>query len=349
MGCICSKTIHNDVIGSLHDDESDEQSLDLFDEFQGISFYNFLNSENPIIKNYYFDRELSSGKLSSVYLAHNVENDEDKYAAKVYSYNIIGRASLSFEEPFYVSVQREVDILNQISHRYVACMLDIFNDEDTNSLIIMFPYADHGTAKSRFEESDYNYIEVKTCFHQIAVGLAYIHSLNIVHRDIKPENFLCYNEKLFSISDFSESRQLSSDDELMIDVRGSPAFLSPEECSGEEYHPKPADVWSYGVSLYTCTYRDFPFNISSSNGMSLGQTILNVANLLQEYELTFPDDAYEKDPILVDLLKKILVKEPCERLSFEDISKHEWFNDVLYIDQENIKAEASYEIEARVE
>lgn len=51
---------------------------------------------------------------------------------------------------------------------------------------------------------------------------------------------------------------LSSDDMLLLDQRGSPAYISPDVLNGP-YLGKPSDIWTLGVILYIIVYSNFPF------------------------------------------------------------------------------------------
>lgn len=60
------------------------------------------------------------------------------------------------------------------------------------------------------------------------------------------------------MTNFCLGKQLSSDDQLLVDQRGSPAYISPEILNGA-YKGKPSDVWTLGVILYILIYSNFPF------------------------------------------------------------------------------------------
>jgi serine/threonine protein kinase len=89
--------------------------------------------------------------------------------------------------------------------------------------------------------------------HQVASGLAYVHSLNILHRDIKPNNIVYHSTSPIHaiIVDFGCSDP--SPTSLRHD-RGTIPYLAPEVMrvkDGESTQPFsfPSDVWSLGVTL----------------------------------------------------------------------------------------------------
>lgn len=297
------------------------------------SLSDFLNSANPVTHGYRFLTQLGTGAMSRVFQVVQESNDE-VFAAKVYDNTQISRPTLSDEDPPYVCIQREIDIMAKLSHRYVISLIDAFNDDDTNCLFIIVPYAPLGNLKSLLNRKAINSDELNACFHQTAVALAYLHSQNVVHRDIKPENILAFSEDYFVITDLSVSQELETDDQYLVDTKGSPAFLSPEECAGGKFKPKPADVWSYGISLYFCYFGDFPFSIGECEGLAFANTMMAVDEKLKTETLKIPENA---NPQLKDLLEHILVKNPENRFTFEQIVQHPFFDKSRKIDEENAK------------
>ena len=335
MGCCCScckPKIHNTEDISDLQEEEEKTSNEEFISY--IPFSDFLLQDDPTLNGYCFLNEIGCGSLSRVFQVVKVDTDEI-FAAKVYNNQQIGRSTLSNEDPPYVCIQRELDIMAKLSHRYVISLIDAFNDATTNSLIIILPFAPLGNLKSMIDKKQVNDDILNACFHQIALASTYLHSQNVVHRDIKPENFLAFAEDYFVLSDLSVSRELLSPTEKLVDTQGSPAFLSPEETDGSEFDPKPADVWAYGVSMYNSYYGYFPFEIDKCIGQSMANTIMMIADHLKNLELQFPKDA-DKNPLLKSLLERILTKNPKERLTFEEISQDPFFEASREIDRINL-------------
>ncbi|EAX94494.1 CAMK family protein kinase [Trichomonas vaginalis G3] len=302
------------------------------------SFFSFasfiLQTENPQIFEWLFKKEIGKGSLSRVFLAENTETHE-MAAAKVYNKSMLFRQTLGGEEAPYVAVQREIEILASISHRYVLPIIEVIEDDYSNSLILMMPYAEKGSLQSYLNSIQYNEEIVAIAFHQIAEALRYVHSRNIVHRDIKPENILVFSDTFFCLSDFSVSTTLESPNQKLIDTRGSPAFLSPEECGGDPFLPKPADVWAFGVSLYSIIFKKLPFDLDQAQGKTVANTIFAVTELLANNNLQIPEGT-GASPEVIDLITKILNKDPTERPTFADIVQHPWFNSARDIDETNM-------------
>eukprot|EP00003_Mantamonas_plastica_P028978 TRINITY_DN6787_c0_g1_i1.p1 TRINITY_DN6787_c0_g1~~TRINITY_DN6787_c0_g1_i1.p1 ORF type:complete len:131 (-),score=20.64 TRINITY_DN6787_c0_g1_i1:29-421(-) len=96
-------------------------------------------------------------------------------------------------------------------------------------------------------------------FSAMVYALEYVHSKLIIHRDVKPENILLDADDTPILSDFGVSHQLTEPDQKIRKTAGSPAYLSPQVCSGESYKGPPVDVWALGVTLYVMLTGNVPF------------------------------------------------------------------------------------------
>ncbi|KEG11112.1 putative protein kinase [Trypanosoma grayi] len=85
--------------------------------------------------------------------------------------------------------------------------------------------------------------ELVLVLHDIASGIAYLHSQGIVHRDIKPGNILFVNG-VAKIGDFGSAAEERTAKPL-TNMKGTLAYMSPEVVLGEPYG-KPCDMWSFG-------------------------------------------------------------------------------------------------------
>lgn len=65
--------------------------------------------------------------------------------------------------------------------------------------------------------------------YQIADGLDYIHSVELVHRDIKPENILISTEGKMKLSDFGLSKEMNQRHTFSLSgIAGSLYYMAPE-------------------------------------------------------------------------------------------------------------------------
>jgi serine/threonine-protein kinase len=102
---------------------------------------------------------------------------------------------------------------------------------------------------------------------QLCRGLAAVHGEGIVHRDLKPQNIMVLPNGVVKLMDFGISRGQRGDGGGKQDsVEGTPAYMSPEQCRGEELNQL-SDVYSLGVVLWEMFAGRMPFTGSTVSAM----------------------------------------------------------------------------------
>jgi serine/threonine protein kinase len=95
---------------------------------------------------------------------------------------------------------------------------------------------------------------------QLAGVLEAAHRVGIVHRDVKPGNVMVPEDGGVKLADFGIA-SLQGDPQLTATglVIGSPAYMAPEQASGQPSGP-PADVWALGATLFSAVEGASPFD-----------------------------------------------------------------------------------------
>ena len=95
---------------------------------------------------------------------------------------------------------------------------------------------------------------------QLAGTLEAAHRAGIVHRDVKPANVMVPAEGPVKLADFGVAF-LHGDPRLTATgvVLGSPAYMAPEQASGEPSGP-PADLWALGATMFFAVEGQPPFD-----------------------------------------------------------------------------------------
>ncbi|XP_065187232.1 MAP/microtubule affinity-regulating kinase 3-like [Sycon ciliatum] len=154
--------------------------------------------------------------------------------------------------------------------------------------------------------------ESRDLFHQIVAAIAYCHRLHVVHRDLKPENVVfCQNAERVKLTDFGLSNLFAPGEKLKTSC-GSLSYAAPEILLGDMYDAPAVDLWSLGVILYMLLVGEKPF---------VGGTDSETLTMIMDCKFEMPSHL---SPESVDLVKKLLVSDPKERISLEEVMCHPW-------------------------
>ena len=159
---------------------------------------------------------------------------------------------------------------------------------------------------------------VASIVRDLASAIYYLHNMDppIIHRDIKPENILLTNNSKIKLTDFGWSNYINFEGEQRSTLCGTPIYLAPEMIQNSG-HDKHVDIWCLGVLLFELLTGIPPF--IGQNRILLMKNIINV-NISWPMPPRLP-----LDPDAKDLISKILKKNPNERISLENMIKHNFF------------------------
>lgn len=103
------------------------------------------------------------------------------------------------------------------------------------------------------------------------------------------------------------------------DTVGTYQFLAPECCSGEPYDPFKVDVWATGVVLYIFLTGTLPFNAEGTK-----ELFEEIATAPIELPLEVRE---EVRPVCIDLIHRLLERNPGDRISVRDALAHPWLTE----------------------
>jgi len=194
---------------------------------------------------------IGRGGMSTVYQAHDLDRLE-LVAVKVLS------PYVAQEPRFKERFDREVKLLKELRQPNIVPILN-YGEEEGITYIVM-PFYPGGTLQTRIENGGLGLGEVGRFMDDISGALDYAHQKGIVHRDIKPSNVLLDQEGRAHLSDFGFAYVSNTSHSLTGSVLiGTPAFMSPEQCKGEEVDAR-SDQYSLGAVLYQATTGHLPYD-----------------------------------------------------------------------------------------
>jgi serine/threonine-protein kinase len=208
------------------------------------------------IDHYEIVRMLGHGGMNRVYLAKDVQNQQE-VVLKIPNDDILGNVAV-FER-----YKREAEIGSRINHPHVQHLYNI--DEKRSQEYLVVEYIKGRTLRAVLEENAPNLLPTEEALRitlQICDALAYCHEHGVFHRDIKPENIMIQEDGSVKIIDFGIAllegarrvtwRGLSS-------TVGTPDYMSPEQLKGER-GTAAADIYAVGIMLYEMLCGHTPFD-----------------------------------------------------------------------------------------
>jgi eukaryotic-like serine/threonine-protein kinase len=201
---------------------------------------------------YRIDRELGTGGMATVYLAHDLKHDRD-VAIKVLRDDV----SASVGRDRFL---REIRLAAKLSHPHILPLYDSGDADGT--LFYVMPVVQGQSLRDTLDaQRQLPIAEAVRIASEVAGALDHAHRLGIIHRDIKPENILLQDGHVL-VADFGIGKAVSdtSADTLTgvgISV-GTPAYMSPEQAVGEDVDGR-SDLYSMGCVLYEMIVGEPPF------------------------------------------------------------------------------------------
>ncbi|KAL5804964.1 hypothetical protein ACOSQ3_031764 [Xanthoceras sorbifolium] len=313
-------------------------------------------------------RHLGTGNLGRVFLCHLRDCNSASFALKVIDKDSLTAKKLSHVEmeaeilsmldhPYLPTLYARLDV----SH-YTCLLIDYCPNGDLHSLLRKQPANRLPLQAVRFFAAE------------VLVALEYLHALGVVYRDLKPENILLREDGHIMLSDFDlcfkadvvptlqKHRVLRSvpttrnrcgcfgsvnrkepeeeeEEEVVAEFVAEPVTAFSKSCVGtHEYlapelvtgngHGNGVDWWAFGILIHELLYGETPFR-----GGSKESTLRNIASS-KEVRCTVAQREEEGAAEARDLIEKLLVKDPRERLGCArgatDIKRHPFFDGIKW-------------------
>jgi len=164
--------------------------------------------------------------------------------------------------------RNEVRIARQVSHPNVCRMYDL--GEADGSCFLSMEYVDGEDLGSLLRRigrlpSD-KALEIA---RKLCAGLAAAHEKGVLHRDLKPANVMLDSRGQVLLTDFGLAG-LAGQIEGAEVRNGTPAYMAPEQLSGQEVTAR-SDIYSLGLVLYEIFTGKLPFESNTLAGLMRAQ------------------------------------------------------------------------------
>jgi eukaryotic-like serine/threonine-protein kinase len=245
--------------------------------------------------------ELGRGAMGVVYKARDPQIDR---MVAVKTVSLWGQEPEE-EKEFRLRFLNEAQAAGRLHHSGIVSVFDVGEDPENRDPYLVLEYVS-GESLNRIlaREKKLPLATALQLAQEIAEALDYAHGQGVVHRDIKPANILITESGHAKIADFGIAKLNLAHFTLPGRVLGTPAYMAPEQLSGESCDGR-SDLFSLGVILYVMCTGLSPFQGSSATTVSF-----KVANrepvAASALDMTLP-------PQLDAVISSAIAKNPEER------------------------------------
>ncbi|KAI9840682.1 MAG: serine/threonine-protein kinase KIN2 [Sclerophora amabilis] len=258
---------------------------------------------------------IGAGSMGKVKLAKKLDTGE-QVAVKIVPRQSVDDGNHSTRErdrqdtSKEIRTAREAAIVSLLDHPYICAMRDVVR---TNyHWYMLFEYVNGGQmldyiiSHGRLKEK-----QARKFGRQIASALDYCHRNSIVHRDLKIENILISKTGDIKIIDFGLSNLFSPRSQLKT-FCGSLYFAAPELLMARQYTGPEVDIWSFGIVLYVLVCGKVPFD---------DQSMPHLHAKIKKGVVDYPQWLSAE---CKNLISRMLVTDPRQRATLQEIMNHPW-------------------------
>eukprot|EP00903_Cladosiphon_okamuranus_P019868 g18261.t1 len=214
--------------------------------------------------------------------------------------------------------QAQASIMHELNHPNLVKIYDFFED-DPKSFYMVLELMNGGELFDRIvQKKYYNEAEARDVCRTLLEAMRYTHGQGIVHRDLKPENLLLADpsdDSSIRVADFGFA--VSVRDGYVRDQCGTPGYVAPEILRARPYGTS-VDMWSVGVIIFIILSGCPPFHDKDQNRL--------FRKIKAGHFSFYPEYWSEVSSNAKDLIRKLLVVDPKQRITAAEACEHPWLS-----------------------
>ncbi len=258
--------------------------------------------QRTLAATYDVEREIGRGGMGVVYRAI------DKRLKRPVAIKLLP-PELAFRRDVRSRFQREAETAAQLSHPNIVPIYSV--DEVDNLVFFVMACVDGDNLATQLaKRGPLPTADIKRYLTEVADALAYAHSRGVIHRDIKPDNILVdSNDGRAMVTDFGIARAAEGGDGARLTATGlaigTPAYMSPEQASGDRDVDGRSDLYALGILGYQMLTGEPPFTGNT--------TPVLLVKHLTETPVPVEERRPDTPPMLAAMIMRLLEKDPAHR------------------------------------
>ncbi|KAF7489166.1 Stress-activated protein kinase JNK [Sarcoptes scabiei] len=264
---------------------------------------------------------------------------------------------------------REFKIMQLVNHKNIIGLLDAFTPqkslEEFQDVYLVMELMDANLCQVIQMNIDHE--RISYLLYQLLCGIKHLHSAGIIHRDLKPSNIVVKSDCTLKILDFGLARS-SGGPQMMTPYVVTRYYRAPEVILGMGYQEN-VDIWSVGCIMgelirgrvlfpgsdHIDQWNRIVEQLGTPNQEFISRLQTTVRNYVENrpryaghsFATLFPDVLFTNTPSSQtdlnaaqarDLLSKMLVIDPQERISVDGALNHPYIR--LWRDESEVNAPA---------
>ena len=187
-----------------------------------------------------FHDKIASGAFGVLYRGH--------YCGQEVAIKVLKTGEKASQEEVHREFAQELRILRKVRHKNIVQLIGAMTKPPRLCLVTEFM---KGGSALQFlhKHAPLKTPQLVRLALGVALGMDYLHKVNVVHRDLKTANLLMDENEVVKVADFGVARVKSTDGSHMTAETGTYRWMAPEVIAHQHYTHK-CDVFSYGVLLW---------------------------------------------------------------------------------------------------
>ncbi|XP_012723755.2 serine/threonine-protein kinase PAK 4 isoform X1 [Fundulus heteroclitus] len=204
----------------------------------------------------------------------------------------------------------EVVIMRDYHHENVVEMYNSYLVGD--ELWVVMEFLEGGALTDIVTHTRMNEEQIATVCLSVLKALSVLHTQGVIHRDIKSDSILLTHDGRVKLSDFGFCAQVSKEVQRRKSLVGTPYWMAPELISRLPYGPE-VDIWSLGIMVIEMVDGEPPY---------FNEPPLKAMKMIRDNLPPKLKNLHKVSPLLKGFLDRMLVREPAQRASANELLKH---------------------------